>query len=303
MKLAAVLITGAWLLGAGAGCSSVRTDEGLVMLDVAVAADVPSFTTARFSVAGRPDVRTHEVTYDGKSGLRFGYYLPGPNGTLRITGQALSANCLFGSGTAEVQLQLGHVSSAVPLTINRAVEIDPACLSAPDASTDADGPVDAPRVDAPGRRAPGRRAPVGRRRRRDAAAGCLAPAARLPGGDQGLPRRHGLLHGAHLRDHVAGAGLLRQLRRQLQPTGRRRLLRPARVHQRRVLLAGDLSLFGNVVLRRAHLRHHQPGAGLLRQRRRPLRPARRRRLLRLSSLRQPDLPALDRPDDRRRIPR
>ncbi len=116
------------------------------MLDVTAAADVPAFTTARFSVAGRPEIAPHEISYDGKSMLRFGYYLPGPNGTLRVTGQALSASCVVGAGTAEVSVQLGRVSTPVPLVINRIATVDPACVASPDAS--ADGPPDATTPDA-----------------------------------------------------------------------------------------------------------------------------------------------------------
>ena len=129
-------------LGALAGCSSVRTDEGLAMLDVTATADTPPFTTARFSVAGLPAIPAHEVSYDGKSPLTFGYYLPGPNGVVRVTGQALSASCVVGVGTATVIVQLGHVSDAVPLVINPVAGIDPACEASPDASVDA--PADAP---------------------------------------------------------------------------------------------------------------------------------------------------------------
>jgi hypothetical protein len=128
-------------LGALASCSSVRTDEGLAMLDVTASAGVPPFTTARFSVAGLPAIPAHEVAYDGKSPLKFGYYLPGPNGVVRVTGQALSASCVVGVGTANVTIQLGHISDAVPLMIQPVTSIDPACETSPDASTDA--PVDA----------------------------------------------------------------------------------------------------------------------------------------------------------------
>ena len=97
----------------------MRTDEGLAILDVTASADMPPFTTARFSVAGLPAIPAHEVAYDGRSTLKFGYYLPGPNGVVRVTGQALSASCVVGIGTAAVTVQLGHVSAAVPLVIHR----------------------------------------------------------------------------------------------------------------------------------------------------------------------------------------
>jgi hypothetical protein len=128
------------LLAAGmAGCRSVRSDEALAMLDVSVAADVPAFTTARFSVAGRPEIWPHEVRFDGRTTLKFGYYLPGPNGTLRITGQALSASCLVGAGSAEVDVQLGRASSVVTLVIKALVEPDPTCATTHDAGQDGVG--------------------------------------------------------------------------------------------------------------------------------------------------------------------
>jgi len=127
--------------GALAGCSSVRTDEGLAMLDVSAGDGVPPFTSARFSVAGLPQIPAHEVSHDGKSLLKFGYYWPGPSGAVRVTGQALSASCVVGIGTAVVTIQLGHVSPPVPLVIVPAASTDPACEAAADASADA--PADA----------------------------------------------------------------------------------------------------------------------------------------------------------------
>jgi len=136
----AALAAVACLLGAAPACHSVRSDEALAMLEVSAAPGVPSFTTARFSVAGRPEIRPHEVPYDGKRPLRFGYYLPGPNGTLRITGQALSASCLLGAGNAEVDVHLGRVSTAVTLLIKPLTDPDPACAPADDAGRGDAGP-------------------------------------------------------------------------------------------------------------------------------------------------------------------
>ena len=107
------------------------------MLDVSAAPGVPSFTTARFSVAGRAEIPPHEVRYDGRARFKFGYYLPGPNGTLRITGQALSASCLVGVGSVEVDVQLGRVSAPVALVIAPLAELDPACLASRDGGQDA----------------------------------------------------------------------------------------------------------------------------------------------------------------------
>ena len=59
------------LAGAAAGCRSVRTDEGLAMLDVSSAADAPPFTTARFSVAGRSAIPPRgRPTTAGRDGAR-----------------------------------------------------------------------------------------------------------------------------------------------------------------------------------------------------------------------------------------
>jgi hypothetical protein len=135
----AALAVTAGLLTTAPGCHSVRGDEALAMLQVSAAPGLPSFTTARFSVAGRPDIAPHEVPYDGHGTLKFGYYLPGPNGTLRITGQALSASCLAGAGNAEVDVQLGRVSEAVALIIKPLIDPDPSCATAGDAGRGEDG--------------------------------------------------------------------------------------------------------------------------------------------------------------------
>jgi hypothetical protein len=136
----------ALLACAVAGCRSLRTDEGLAMLAVTAAADAPPFTTVRFSVAGRSEIATHDVTYDGKSPLSFGYYLPGPSGIVRVTGQALSGDCVVGVGTAQVNVQLGQVSPPVPMVIMPVASVDSSCAAPLDASPDApaDAALDAP---------------------------------------------------------------------------------------------------------------------------------------------------------------
>jgi hypothetical protein len=128
-----VVAAGVCGLIATASCRSVRNDEALAMLDVSVASGVPLFTTARFSVAGRAEIPAHEVRYDGRTPLQFGYYLPGPNGTLRITGQAWSADCMVGAASVEVDVQLGRVSKAVALVIAPLAELAPTCLASRDA--------------------------------------------------------------------------------------------------------------------------------------------------------------------------
>jgi hypothetical protein len=140
MMLRATMLAGV-LACALAGCRSLRTDEGLAMLTVTAAADTPAFTSVRFSVAGRSEIAPHEVIYDGKSSLQFGYYLPGPSGVVRVTGQAWSASCVVGVGTAQVNVQLGQVSPPVAMVIMPVASVDPSCAAPLDAS--ADGPIDA----------------------------------------------------------------------------------------------------------------------------------------------------------------
>jgi hypothetical protein len=108
------------------GCSSVRTDEGLVILDVSASAGVPVFASVRFSVVGRRDIPTHEVAYDPARHLRLGYYVPGPAGAAQVHAEALSAaNCIVGQGTATVDVELGRVSPAVALVVGPATGAGP----------------------------------------------------------------------------------------------------------------------------------------------------------------------------------
>ena len=273
-------------LGALASCSSVRTDEGLAMLDVTASADTPPFTTARFSVAGLPAIPAHEVAYDGRSTLKFGYYLPGPNGVVRVTGQALSASCVVGIGTAAVTVELGHVSPAVPLVINPVSSIDPACeRRGGRVGRRAGGRARRRPFRRARRRSARRRAGHGRAHRRTDDAPRFRPAG-LPGGDQGMHQLDDVLLGAHLWHDLARSGLLRQLRGAVHAARWRGLLRAARVHQRRLLSARDVLVHGDVVLHGTGLRHHQPWQNLLRQRRRPVHPPRRRRLLRRAQVRR-----------------
>ena len=136
-----LIVTGCALLGACLpACTSVRRDEALAILDVSAEADVPAFTTVHFSIVGRPEIPAHEVAHDPGRSLRFGYYLPGPDGQAEVQAVALSSPiCILGVGTAAIQVELGHVSPAVALSIARAPVIDPACL---DDAADA-GPSDA----------------------------------------------------------------------------------------------------------------------------------------------------------------
>ena len=127
-------------------CRSVRGDEALVLIDVAAAPDVPPFGMLRFSVTGRPEIAPAEAAFPASGTLRFGYYLPGPNGRVEVRAAALAGlSCVVGGGTTVADVQLGRVSPEVSLVVVRAAVIDPACL---DGGTDGDASVDA-RVDAP----------------------------------------------------------------------------------------------------------------------------------------------------------
>jgi hypothetical protein len=122
----------------------VRSDEALVLLDVSAAADVPAFGMLRFSVAGRPDVRTAEAAFPAAGTLRFGYYLPGPNGSVDVRAAALfGTSCVVGGGSAIADVKLGSVSPPVSLTVTRAAIIDPACLDGGGDGSATDGPTDA----------------------------------------------------------------------------------------------------------------------------------------------------------------
>jgi hypothetical protein len=136
--------------GWGAGCAGTRKDEALAILEVMVADDVPPFTSLRFSVPARPEIPAHEIAATGR--LRFGYYLPGPDGSALVQAEALAAGCLVGRGTVELDVQLGRVLAARTLTIN-GVPGEAGCPDLPDGSADT-APEDAPSEDAPSVDAP-----------------------------------------------------------------------------------------------------------------------------------------------------
>ena len=122
------------LVALSAGCGS-STGEALVVLRVTAGPGVPSFKMVRFSVVDRPAVRAREAVYDPAGPLRFGYYLPGPDGTATIRVQALAAGCVVGDATAAVEVRVGQVSQAVSLSLGRA-PIDPACFTGLDGSAE-----------------------------------------------------------------------------------------------------------------------------------------------------------------------
>jgi hypothetical protein len=141
--------------GAFWGCRAVRQDEALAILDVSAQAPVPAFTTFCFSVATRPEVRTHELPAPSSRRMTFGYYLPGPSGRVQIRAQALApSGQVVGEGLADVDIQLGRISATVTLAMG-AGSISAARCAKGDASADAppgdavgdgqsDGPADAP---------------------------------------------------------------------------------------------------------------------------------------------------------------
>jgi hypothetical protein len=128
----------------GGGCSTTDRNEALVLLNVTASPDVFWFTSVRFSVPDRPAIRPHEVDFDPGASFKFGYYLPGPDGSAQVKAEALSAaGCLVGMGVATVEVKVGQVSPAVPLVIGPIASIDAACLARPDAAATDGAGVDA----------------------------------------------------------------------------------------------------------------------------------------------------------------
>ncbi|HVT99531.1 MAG TPA: hypothetical protein VHE33_18675 [Acidobacteriaceae bacterium] len=141
MITSASALVGCFLALLASACTSVRTDEGLVILDVSLAAGLASPAAVRFSVPERPSVPSHEVPYDPLRPLHFGYYLPGPAGATQVQAEALTASgCVVGQGTAIVDVALGRVSPAVPLVLAPATGTRPdggaICRSVGDGAAD-----------------------------------------------------------------------------------------------------------------------------------------------------------------------
>ncbi len=278
----------AWLgcalvLGALAGCGSVRADEALAMLDVTAAAGMPPFTTARFSVAGRPEIAARDVSYDGTGTLKFGYYLPGPSGTLRVTGQALSANCVVGTGTAAVTVQLGQRSDAVPLVIGPVTSVDPACQVAADASADAPAdarPADA-RGDGPrdGAQDTGARTDGSTARPDSGPPACVIATKACTSNTMCCS---GLTCGTTSLGQVCCGNFEAPCTR----PGGEDCCGQLECINGGCCLPATYSCTGTSCCTGSGLRHHQPRPHLLRQRRRPVHPPRRRRLLRRAPVRE-----------------
>lgn len=116
-RVAAALVltaASAWV----ASCRSVRGDEALAMFDVVADTPVPAFTTFCFSVATRPEVRTHHLVAPASRRMTFGYYLPGPSGHVQVRAQALDASGdVVGEGLADIDIELGRTSTVVPLVV------------------------------------------------------------------------------------------------------------------------------------------------------------------------------------------
>jgi hypothetical protein len=129
-----------WLIVlAVVGCGGTRKDESLAVLEVSAAGDVPAFTTLRFSVPARPEIGAHQIP--GARRLKFGYYLPGPDGPLVVRAEALAEACVVGAGNAQVTVSLGRVLDPVPLTLAGA---DDPCPPPDGGGVDAPLPPDAP---------------------------------------------------------------------------------------------------------------------------------------------------------------
>jgi hypothetical protein len=143
------------VLAAGACGSTTR--EALIILEVTPASDVAPFQTVRFSVVERPQVRARDAAFE-PGARRFGYYVPGPDGTVTIRAQALAAGCVVGEGTAPAEVRVGQVSPPVSVRLD-ARPIDPQCPAgsdgpaglgdggAPERDGAADRPIDAPAAD------------------------------------------------------------------------------------------------------------------------------------------------------------
>jgi hypothetical protein len=179
------------LVALAASCGS-SSSEALVVLQLTAAPDVPSFVAVRLSVVDRPAVRAREAAYDPNGPGRFGYYVPGPDGTATIRVQALAAGCVVGEGTAVVEVRVGQVSAAVPLTLGRSL-VDPACFTGLDGSaepgeagvrTDAGVAPDASGEDATGGDRPAD-VPVGANP--DGAADARGPDAQMPKPETATP--------------------------------------------------------------------------------------------------------------------
>jgi len=103
---------------AGTACAPKK--EALVLLDVQVADDVPTFQTLRFSVQDRPDVTVRTLDGDPRPNtLHFGFYMAGVTGSVVVVGQAVDmGGCVVGSGQQPVDgVQPGGTTVAVSLAI------------------------------------------------------------------------------------------------------------------------------------------------------------------------------------------
>ena len=252
------------------------------MLDVTASAGVPPFTTARFSVAGLPAIPAHEVAYDGKSHAEVRLLLARAQRRRARDRTGLSASCVVGVGTAQ------RHRPARP-HLRRGAAGDRAGDQHRSRLRDVSGRVGRRAGRCRRRRATRRSARrIARHRRAHRRANDtsrLRP-ARVSRRDQVMHQLEHVLLRAQLRHDLARAGLLRQLRGEVHAARRRGLLRSARVYQRRLLLARDVLVYRDIVLRGAGLWQHQPRPRLLRQRGRAVHPPRRRRLLRGAPLRE-----------------
>src|SRR5262245_14368664 len=91
-------VLGLWTLS---GCRSTD-DRALVIFEIGVAADVPSFRTLRFVSTDNPDIPSRDL--DGPSHrqpFRLGYFVPHPTGMVNVVGRATdNDDCVVGEGAA-----------------------------------------------------------------------------------------------------------------------------------------------------------------------------------------------------------
>jgi cysteine-rich repeat protein len=124
-------------LAAFAGCKK-PVDDALVTFQVTVDAQVPTFANLLFAVTDPTGVPERTVAGDGAAhrSFRYGYYMPGVNGTVNIQGSAVDAvGCTIGQGALVVAgVVAGQTIDGGTLTISK-VPID--CTTHRDAGADA----------------------------------------------------------------------------------------------------------------------------------------------------------------------
>jgi hypothetical protein len=136
MKLGSVLAAGLSLaFAASVGCGHPPAEMALVMLDVDTG--MPSLTRVVFSVTDPSGVPVRTVMNPMRM-FRFGYYLPGVNGSVTIEGRAFLNNCVVAESSVTVPgVRVGSTTAGGKLVLSAPAQ--PICG---DAGTDDGGPED-----------------------------------------------------------------------------------------------------------------------------------------------------------------